>query len=102
MMAGVGEFAGRMHQDLIDAIDWAIDQGANDPRVQQNQSDCRVAALEAAGKQIDYAVIGDEGHGFQHWKNRLTQFRKTEDFLATCLGGRSSGFDVYQLGSWAF
>jgi hypothetical protein len=29
-------------------------------------------------------------------------FRKTEDFLASCLGGRSNGFDYYQLVSWAF
>lgn len=31
MEAGVGEFAGRMHDDLLDAIDWAIDQGIADP-----------------------------------------------------------------------
>ena len=30
MDAGVGEFAGKMHQDLIDAIDWAIEQGISD------------------------------------------------------------------------
>ncbi|WP_231444621.1 S9 family peptidase [Brevibacterium zhoupengii] len=30
MEAGVGEFAGRMHDDLIDAVDWAIDQGYAD------------------------------------------------------------------------
>jgi dipeptidyl aminopeptidase/acylaminoacyl peptidase len=29
--AAVGEFAGRMHDDLIDALDWAIDQGCTDP-----------------------------------------------------------------------
>jgi hypothetical protein len=29
-------------------------------------------------------------------------YRKTEDFLARCLGGRTSGFDYYQLGAWAF
>jgi len=29
-------------------------------------------------------------------------YRDTEDFLANCLGGRSSGFDYYQLGSWLF
>ena len=31
MEAGVGEFAGRMHDDLIDAVDWAIAQGYADP-----------------------------------------------------------------------
>ncbi|MBW0106022.1 S9 family peptidase [Pseudonocardia sp. KRD291] len=29
--AAIGEFAGRMHDDLIDAVDWAIDQGYSDP-----------------------------------------------------------------------
>jgi len=34
--------------------------------------------------------------------DRLKEYRATEDFLAACLGGRSSGFDYYQLGSWLF
>ncbi|NKY99478.1 S9 family peptidase [Nocardiopsis alborubida] len=29
--AAIGEFAGRMHDDLIDALDWAIAQGHTDP-----------------------------------------------------------------------
>ncbi|ALE75288.1 peptidase [Pseudonocardia sp. EC080610-09] len=29
--AAIGEFAGRMHDDLIDAVDWAIAQGYSDP-----------------------------------------------------------------------
>jgi dipeptidyl aminopeptidase/acylaminoacyl peptidase len=29
--AAIGEFAGRMHDDLIDALDWAIDQGCTAP-----------------------------------------------------------------------
>ncbi|MEV0869024.1 S9 family peptidase [Brachybacterium paraconglomeratum] len=31
MEAGVREFAGRMHEDLLDAVDWAVDQGFADP-----------------------------------------------------------------------
>lgn len=31
MFAAEGEFAGQQHQDLIDAIDWAIDKGISDP-----------------------------------------------------------------------
>ena len=79
-----------------------IVQGANDVRVKQDQSDRMVEALRAAGKPVEYVVISGEGHRIRHWKNRLTLFRKTEDFLADCLGGRSSGFDYYQLGSWMF
>jgi dipeptidyl aminopeptidase/acylaminoacyl peptidase len=29
--AAAGEFAGRMHDDLIDAVDWAVEQGYADP-----------------------------------------------------------------------
>jgi len=79
-----------------------IIQGANDVRVKQEQSDRMVAALRAAGKHVDYLVIKGEGHRIRHWKNRLTEYRAVEDFLAPCLGGRSSGFDYYQLGSWMF
>lgn len=31
MQAAIGEFAGKMHDDLIDAVDWAIAQGYADP-----------------------------------------------------------------------
>jgi dipeptidyl aminopeptidase/acylaminoacyl peptidase len=31
MEAAVGEFAGKMHDDLIDAVDWAVGQGYADP-----------------------------------------------------------------------
>jgi dipeptidyl aminopeptidase/acylaminoacyl peptidase len=31
MKAAIGEFAGRMHDDLVDAVDWAVAQGYADP-----------------------------------------------------------------------
>lgn len=89
-------FADRVQSPVL------IIQGANDVRVKQEQSDRMVAALRAAGKPVDYLVIAGEGHRIRHWKNNLKVYRKTEDFLAECLGGRSSGFDFYQLGSWLF
>lgn len=76
--------------------------GRNDPRVKIDQSDRMVAALEKAGVSVTYDSIADEGHGFGHWKNQMKLYRQVEDFFAGCLGGRSSGFDFYQLGSWAF
>lgn len=79
-----------------------IIQGENDPRVKRNQSDRMVEMLKKSGKQVEYMVIKGEGHGFRHWKNRLKMYRKTEDYLASCLGGRSSGFDFFELGSWMF
>ena len=79
-----------------------IMHGVNDARVKLEQSDLMVAALQKAGKPVDYVTFQGDGHGNQKWNNNLTMYRKTEDFLATCLGGRSSGFDYYQLASWMF
>jgi dipeptidyl aminopeptidase/acylaminoacyl peptidase len=79
-----------------------IMHGVNDPRVKLEQSELMVAALQKAGKQVDFVTVKGDGHGNFKWNNNMTLFRKTEDFLAKCLGGRSSGFDYYQLGSWAF
>ncbi len=79
-----------------------IMHGVNDPRVKLEQSEWMVAALRKAGKQVDYVTFMGDGHGNQKWTNNLTMYRRTEDFLARCLGGRSSGFDYYQLGAWMF
>lgn len=79
-----------------------IMHGVNDPRVKLEQSEWMVAALRRAGKEVDYLTFTGDGHGNQKWSNNLAMYRKTEDFLAQCLGGRSSGFDYYQLGAWAF
>jgi dipeptidyl aminopeptidase/acylaminoacyl peptidase len=79
-----------------------IMHGVNDPRVKLEQSETMVDALKKAGKQVDFVTFQGDGHGNFKWSNNLTMFRKTEDFLASCLGGRSNGFDYYQLVSWAF
>ncbi|MDP3650870.1 MAG: S9 family peptidase [Rhodoferax sp.] len=75
--------------------------GARDVRVKVEQSTRLVDALNQAGKPVDFHVYKNAGHGLHRWPDNLSYFRKTEDFLAQCLGGRSSGFDFYQLGSWA-
>lgn len=75
-------------------------QGANDVRVIKEHSDELVAALRQEGKPVDYLVFSDEGHAIRRWQNRIVMYRKIEDFLAGCLGGRSGGFDFYQLGTW--
>ena len=76
--------------------------GVNDPRVKFDQSERMVAALRATGKQVEFVSFEGDGHGNQKWTNNLAMYRHAEDFLAKCLGGRSSGFDYYQLGAWAF
>ncbi len=63
-------------------------QGANDPRVNQRESDQIVAALRDRGFPVEYLVAPDEGHGFARPVNNLAMFAATEKFLARHLGGR--------------
>ena len=79
-----------------------IVQGANDPRVTQLESDQIVKALRDAGKEVEYILFQNEGHGIQRWQNDLTYHRRIEEFLAKHLGGRSAGFDYYELGKYLF
>ena len=48
-----------------------IIQGANDPRVVKSESDQIVAQLEQLGREIEYIVFEDEGHGFTKTANWL-------------------------------
>jgi dipeptidyl aminopeptidase/acylaminoacyl peptidase len=66
-----------------------IGQGANDPRVKQQESDQIVAAMRANGRPVEYIVFPDEGHGFARPENSMRFWAATEDFLAKYLGGRS-------------
>lgn len=54
-------------------------QGANDPRVNINESDQIVTALRAKGLDTPYMVKYNEGHGFYREENRM-------DFYGTMLG----------------
>lgn len=71
--------------------------GDNDVRVLRQDSDEVVAALRALGRPVTHLRFADEGHQVRKWRNRLAMWREIEDTLAGCLGGRSAGFDVYQL-----
>jgi dipeptidyl aminopeptidase/acylaminoacyl peptidase len=66
-----------------------IAQGANDPRVKQDESEQIVAALREAGIEHDYLLFPDEGHGFAKPENRLRFYAAAERFLARYLGGRA-------------
>ena len=54
-------------------------QGANDPRVNINESDQIVTGLRAKGFDVPYMVKYNEGHGFQREENRM-------DFYSAMLG----------------
>jgi len=71
--------------------------GSNDVRVLRQDSDDVVAELRRLGRPVQYMTFADEGHSVRKWRNRLAQCRKIEDTLAVCLGGRSNGFDFYEL-----
>lgn len=75
------------HADRIKAP-LLIAQGANDPRVNRNESDQMVAALKARGIDVPYIVKDNEGHGFSNEENRFSFYRAMEEFLAKHLGGR--------------
>ncbi len=66
-----------------------IVQGANDVRVKQAESDQIVAAMRKNGKDVEYIVFPDEGHGFARPENNLRYYAAVEAFLAKYLGGRS-------------
>jgi dipeptidyl aminopeptidase/acylaminoacyl peptidase len=71
--------------------------GANDVRVSKQDSDEVVAELRRLGRPVQYLLFNNEGHEIRRWQNRLKMYRAIEDFLAGCLGGRSAGFDFFQL-----
>ncbi len=66
-----------------------IGQGANDPRVKQDESDQIVKAMKAKNIPVTYVLFPDEGHGFARPENNKAFNAVTEGFLAQCLGGRA-------------
>jgi dipeptidyl aminopeptidase/acylaminoacyl peptidase len=65
-----------------------IGQGANDPRVTQQESDQIVKAMQEKGIPVTYLLYPDEGHGFARPENSISFFAVAEAFLAEYLGGR--------------
>lgn len=57
-------------------------QGANDPRVNINESDQIVKAMRAKGYEVPYMVKYDEGHGFGKEPNRIELYRYMLGFFA--------------------
>ena len=51
---------------------------------------------------MEYILFPKDGHSLTHRENGLVFIRKLEDFLAEHLGGRSAGFDYYELGLLIF
>jgi dipeptidyl aminopeptidase/acylaminoacyl peptidase len=68
-------------------IPMLIAQGANDPRVKQAEAEQIVEALRSKGKEVDYLLFEDEGHGFSRPENRMAFYAEAEQFLQRHLGG---------------
>ncbi len=61
-------------------------QGANDPRVNIDESDQIVLSLRAKGYDVPYMVRYDEGHGFAKEENSVAMYRAMMGFYAKHLG----------------
>lgn len=64
-----------------------IGQGAQDPRVNQAESDQIVALMRKNKLPVEYILFPNEGHGFARADNRLCFYAAMESFLAKYLGG---------------
>ena len=69
-----------LHADAI-RCPLFIAQGANDPRVNKDESDQMVAALRRRGVEVEYMVKDNEGHGFANQENVFDFYRAVERFL---------------------
>ena len=60
-------------------------QGENDSEVPKSESDDLVAQLKALGRDVDYVVYPDEGHGFTHREHQTDAVDRTVKFFAAKL-----------------
>ena len=68
------------HPDKI-KIPIFIAQGANDPKVDREESDIFVGRLKSKGVDVTYMVKENEGHGYANEENKFEFYSKMEEFL---------------------
>jgi dipeptidyl aminopeptidase/acylaminoacyl peptidase len=68
-----------------------VAQGANDPRVNINESNQIVDALRKRGITVEYMVKENEGHGFYNQENQFDFYRAMEKFLGEHMGMQDTG-----------
>jgi dipeptidyl aminopeptidase/acylaminoacyl peptidase len=73
------------HVDRIQ-VPLFVAQGAQDPRVNINESNQIVEALRKRGVEVEYMIKENEGHGFHNEENRFDFYRAMEAFLKRNLG----------------
>ncbi len=77
----LAEASPALHADQI-RVPLLIAQGAQDPRVNIDESNQMVAALNKHGIDVEYLVKDNEGHGFHNEENRFEFYEAMERFLA--------------------
>ncbi len=77
------------HADKI-KVPLFVAQGAQDPRVNKDESDQMVNALKERGINVEYLVKDNEGHGFRNEENRFEFYGAMESFLAKHIGDSAS------------
>src|SRR4030066_1761362 len=65
-------------------------QGANDPRVKQQESDQIVDALKKKGGVVEYMIFPDEGHGLRKKENQIKAYNKVREFLDQYIMNKAS------------
>jgi dipeptidyl aminopeptidase/acylaminoacyl peptidase len=64
-------------------------QGATDPRVVKGESDQLVEKLKSLGRDVEYVVFDDEGHGFTKRPNELKAYGLAAEWLEKHLVAQS-------------
>ncbi len=75
------EVSPALHVDKMNKPLFVV-QGANDPRVNINESDQIVKNLRNRGFDVPYMVKYNEGHGFGHEENRIELYKCMMGFFA--------------------
>ncbi len=75
------EVSPALHVDKITKPLFVV-QGANDPRVNINESDQIVSKLRDRDVDVPYMVKYNEGHGFGHEENRIELYQSMMGFFA--------------------
>jgi len=75
------EVSPALHVDKMNKPLFVV-QGANDPRVNINESDQIVNNLRARGFDVPYMVKYNEGHGFGHEENKIELYKCMIGFFA--------------------
>lgn len=74
------QYSPRLHADKIKAPVLFV-HGGGDRRVPIKHAEGMRDALKAAGKEYEWVIYPEEGHGFTKPENRVDRFRKIEAFL---------------------